>query len=55
MSRNGLNFEYSKTARGITPGGFQLVEKLGLIRNSCYNAGGARGGKARLELNQMPR
>ena len=34
---------------------FQLVEKPGLKRNSGYNAGGARGGNARPEFNQMPR
>ena len=31
------------------------VEKLNYALRSYKNAGGARGGKARLELNQMPR
>ena len=33
----------------------QLVEKPKSVLSSCKNAGGARGGEARLELDQMPR
>ncbi len=35
--------------------GLQLVEQLKTARGICKSRGGARGGGARLELDQMPR